>query len=164
MTNQDDRTPLHTGGCQCGAVRYAIFCEPTNPHVCHCRMCQKQFGSYFAPLASVPLAHFAWTRGTPGVFRSSDAAERGFCASCGTPLFFRYVDKERIAIALGSLDEPQRVTPAKAYGLEGRMPWLDIVPGLPGETTEQATPADMMARLGSRQHPDHDTETWPPAR
>ena len=43
-----------TGGCQCGAVRYALHAVPTNPHICHCRMCQKAFGSFFAPLARVP--------------------------------------------------------------------------------------------------------------
>ena len=40
-----------TGGCQCGAVRYALLEPPSNPHICHCRMCQKAFGSFFAPLA-----------------------------------------------------------------------------------------------------------------
>src|SRR6187401_3628133 len=84
----DARTPLHTGGCQCGAVRYALYAEPTNPHVCHCRMCQKAFGNYFAPLAGLPLGDFAWTFGTPGVFKSSEAAERGFCRDCGTRCSF----------------------------------------------------------------------------
>ena len=65
--------PVHTGGCQCGAVRYALYAEPTNPHVCHCRMCQKAFGNYFAPLAGVKLDDFAWVKGTPGVFKSSEA-------------------------------------------------------------------------------------------
>jgi hypothetical protein len=56
----ESRILVHTGGCQCGAVRYALYAEPTNPHVCHCPMCQKAFGSYFAPLAGVKLAEFAW--------------------------------------------------------------------------------------------------------
>ena len=79
------RQPRHTGGCQCGAVRYTLYAEPTNPHACHCRMCQKAFGNFFAPLAGVPPSDFAWLRGTPGIFKSSEAAERGFCRDCGTP-------------------------------------------------------------------------------
>ena len=50
----ETRKPLHTGGCQCGAVRYALYAEPTNPHVCHCRMCQKASGGYFGAFAGVP--------------------------------------------------------------------------------------------------------------
>src|SRR5690606_35636756 len=95
------RAPVMTGGCQCGAVRYALYAEPSGPHICHCRMCQKAFGSYFAPLAGVALADFAWTRGRPRVFNSSSVVERGFCGDCGTPLSFRYTDGERIAISLG---------------------------------------------------------------
>lgn len=88
------RAPLHTGGCQCGAVRYALHSEPTDPHVCHCRMCQKAFGNAFAPLAGVALSDFAWVRGEPGIYRSSEVVERGFCRDCGTPLSFRYIDKD----------------------------------------------------------------------
>jgi hypothetical protein len=150
----ETRKPVLTGGCQCGAVRYALYAEPTNPHVCHCRMCQKAFGSYFAPLAGVPPSDFAWTRGTPGVFKSSAAAERGFCRDCGTPLFFRYVDKDRISVSLGSLDEPARVVPAKQYGVESRYDFVATLTNLPGTRTEDdVAPADM-PRLASRQHPD----------
>ena len=42
-----------TGGCQCGAVRYALHEEPTGAHICHCRMCKKAFGSFFVPLVGV---------------------------------------------------------------------------------------------------------------
>ena len=100
------RKSVHVGGCQCGAVRYSLYAEPTNPHVCHCRMCQKASGGYFGAFAGVPLADFAWEKGTPGVFKSSELAERGFCRHCGTPLSFRYVDKDRISVSLGSLDDP----------------------------------------------------------
>ncbi|HZY73583.1 MAG TPA: GFA family protein, partial [Edaphobacter sp.] len=92
-----------TGGCQCGAVRYALHTEIEGAHLCHCRMCQKQFGSYFAPWGSVPREKFELTRGTLAIFQSSLHAERGFCRNCGTPLTFGYIDGDgTISVALGS--------------------------------------------------------------
>ena len=102
------RAAVHTGGCQCGAVRYALYAPPEGTHVCHCRMCQKAVGGPFAALAPVRLADFAWTRGTPGSFLSSPLAARDFCAACGTPLTFRYLDSEWIDVTIGSLDRPAR--------------------------------------------------------
>jgi hypothetical protein len=117
-------------------------------------MCQKAFGSYFAPLAGVRLGEFAWVKGEPGIFKSSQAAERGFCRDCGTPLFFRYVDRDRISISLGSLDHPLRVAPARQFGIESRVPFLATLTGLPGTRTEDDIPPGEMARFKSRQHPD----------
>ena len=75
-----------TGGCQCGAVRYALHEQPSGSHICHCRMCQKAFGSFFAPLTGVARDKFEVTRGAIAFFRSSDQVDRGFCAQCGTPI------------------------------------------------------------------------------
>lgn len=154
-----------TGGCQCGEVRYALHAAPTNPHICHCRMCQKAFGSYFAPLAGVPVEAFELTRGELAIFRSSDQTERGFCRDCGTPLTFHYVGSPRIAFSLGSLDAPESVRPEIQFGLESRLSWFAALPGLPGDkTTEEDEPAlAAKIRASNHQHPDHDTEAWPPA-
>src|SRR5687768_2423157 len=104
-----------TGGCQCGAVRYRLDEPLVNAHLCHCRMCQKAFGSYFAPWADVPLTKVVVTRGTVAHFNSSDPVERGFCRDCGTPLTFRYLKGgDRISVALGSLDHPEEVKPERA--------------------------------------------------
>jgi hypothetical protein len=153
-----------TGGCQCGAVRYALHAEPTGASICHCRMCQKAFGSFFAPLAGVPPEKFEVTRGTLSIFRSSEAAERGFCNNCGTPLTFHYVDRPRISISLGSLDQPERVVPETQYGIESRLSYFAKLSALPGDvTTEDDEPALASAiRAANHQHPDHDTAEWPP--
>lgn len=124
-------------------------------------MCQKAFGSYFAPLAGVPLADFAWTKGRPGVFRGSEAVERGFCPHCGTPLFFRYTDKDRISLSLGSLDDPSRVVPAKQFGIESRLPFVATITSLPGTRTEDDVPPQDHRRLKSRQHPDRNSFPTP---
>jgi hypothetical protein len=143
-----------TGGCQCGAVRYALFEVPVSS-VCHCRMCQKAVGGPFAALAKLPLAQFAWTRGTPGKFQSSSAAERHFCTACGTPLTFHYVDGDAIEVTTGSLDQPAQLPATKNFGVEGRLPWLDLL--MPGRLPEVTTMDHATRVVVSLQHPDHDT-------
>jgi hypothetical protein len=152
-----------TGGCQCGAVRYALHAAPSEPHICHCRMCQKAFGSWFAPLAVVAAEAFEVTRGGLALFRSSDLADRGFCRDCGTPLTFSRVGSGFVAVSIGSLDEPERVPPLNQSGKESRMPWFAVLAALPGETTtEQYKPAlTTWIAATSHQHPDHDTDFWP---
>ena len=147
-----------TGGCQCGLVRYALFATPTGAHICHCRMCQKAFGGYFAPLAEVALSDIAWSGAPPKVFASSAVVERGFCGSCGTPLSFRYTDCERIDISLGSLDRPADVPPQRQYGTESRMPFFHDLHGLPATMTEDDVPAGRLILLKSRQFPDQDQD------
>jgi hypothetical protein len=126
-------------------------------------MCQKAFGSFFAPLAGVAYDKFELTRGELAIFKSSDFAERGFCRDCGTPLTFGYVDHKRVAISIGSLDEPQLCEPRKQFGIEARMSWFAALPGLAGTTTEEDSGA-WAAKIAAsnRQHPDHDTAEWPP--
>ncbi len=151
-----ERTPVMTGGCQCGKVRYALYSEPTHGSICHCRMCQKALGNLFAPFIGVPPADLAWTRGEPGVFKSSELVERGFCRDCGTPLSFRYIDSDRISVTVGSLDKPATAVFEMQYGIESRLPAFATLHTLPAETTEEGTPPERMARLASRQQPDRD--------
>lgn len=153
-----------TGGCQCGAIRYALNAMPTKPCIFHCRMCPKQFGNVFGAFAGVAYADFELTRGTLASFQSSDIAERLFCAKCGTPLAYGYADKSRISVSIGSLDEPERCKPLAQYGVEGRLSWLAEALATPATVTGAGdTQADMRAaeRIHPRQHPDHDTAVWP---
>ena len=158
MATDAERKPVLTGGCQCGAARYALHAPPEGAHLCHCRMCQKAVGGPFAALAPVRLADFAWTRGEPAAFQSSSAAIRHFCAACGTPLAFRYLHKDWIDVTIGSLDHPADAPPELHCGVESRLPWLDALDRLPRELTSTDGPLE---RLVSHQHPDHDT---PPDR
>ena len=145
-------------------MRYALLEQPTGPHICHCRMCQKAFGSFFAPLTGVPLTAFELTRGELAIFKSSDPTERGFCRNCGTPLTIHDVDSPRIAVSIGSLDEPEKVEPKNQYGIEGRLSWFAKLAALPGDKTTEDDNPEFAQKIAAsnHQHPDHDTASWPP--
>jgi len=144
----------YAGGCQCGAVRFRIRGPLDHASICHCRMCQKAFGAYYAPLVSTRSAELAWTRGEPARFQSSNLVKRGFCAQCGTPLTYEAPDG--VAVAAGAFDDPSVAPPTFQYGLEGKLPFVDDLHALPGSRTEEDQ-QEFLARLVSYQHPDHDT-------
>ena len=109
-----------TGGCQCGAVRYAVHETPYQVGICHCRMCQKAAGAPYFATFTVKNASLDWTRGTPAVFRSSEKMERGFCRDCGTPLYNNWVANDVIHPAIGTLDDPSAVSPEFQGGTEAQ--------------------------------------------
>ena len=156
----ESRKPVHTGGCQCGAVRYALFADPTNPHVCHCRMCQKAFGSIGGLLVTVP--ELTWTRGAPHHFQSSNKVRRGFCSACGTPLTFEYDGK--IDVAIATFDRAAEIAPVIQMARGERLAFTDGIAEIPVRPDEAAWRANWVDTIVSYQHPDHDTETWEPAR
>ena len=43
----------HAGSCHCGAVRFRVEGALGDASVCHCRMCQKASGNFYAALVSV---------------------------------------------------------------------------------------------------------------
>src|SRR3954466_10188681 len=126
-----------TGGCQCGAVRYAWVETPAYSSVCYCRMCQKASGQPFMGLTGGKTEHLKWTRGSPSFFRSSNFVERGFCRDCGTPLTYSFDGTGRISVAINSLDDPEAMPPTKQYGLEGKVSWVEGIHALPGQTSDE---------------------------
>lgn len=92
-TTQSPGERRHTGGCVCGAVRYSVS-GPLRPVIaCHCRTCGR------GCVAITGGTHVTW-------YRASDHAVRGFCATCGSHLFFARADGADLARFAGGLDEP----------------------------------------------------------
>ncbi len=148
---------LLTGGCQCGAVRFAVT-DLGRSSVCHCRMCQKAFGGLFAPLVSARDGH--WTRAEPKWFQSSNLARRAFCSDCGTPL--AYETRYGLELAVGAFDQPDKVAPVIQVNLNDKLAAYDKLSTLPTKKEQSEEWLDFMAEVHSCQHPDHETENWPP--
>jgi hypothetical protein len=98
-----------TGRCLCGAVTYEVRGPLRDVILCHCMECRRWSGAVGA---------FSATRtedlviGEPSALRwidspeSDHGARRGFCAECGSSVFWQAADAERISIAAGTLDQP----------------------------------------------------------
>jgi hypothetical protein len=158
--------PSLTGGCQCGAVRFRVDVAPRQSSICHCRMCQKATGGLFGPYASFPAAALSWTRGQRKTFQSSNFIARGFCGDCGTPLTFEAAsgDGGHIGLTIGAFDDPSALRPERQIMVAERVAWVDTLAETPRRSIdEEAASAAKYPAVVSRQHPDHDTETWPPA-
>ena len=53
----------YKGGCQYGAIRYVVTCEPRQIAACHCTDCQRQSGSAFGMTMVVAEEAFSLTSG-----------------------------------------------------------------------------------------------------
>ena len=155
-----DNRPHYAGGCQCGAVRFRVEGKLGDASVCHCRMCQKASGNFYMPLVSVRGAHVTWTRGEPKRFQSSNAARRGFCADCGTPLTFE-PDNYPVEVSVAALDDPSGAPPTIQVNPNDKQPFFDALCSLPTRPDGAEPKSDAFkASLVNYQHPDHDTTNW----
>ena len=91
------------GSCLCGAVRYTVSAPFGPATACHCSQCRRQSGHYWAS-ADVPKAALALT-GAEALrwYHASPEVRRGFCGTCGSFLFWDPIERDTIAVALGSV-------------------------------------------------------------
>jgi hypothetical protein len=123
---------LLEGGCQCGAVRYAIEGAPLLTALCHCSMCRRASAAPAVAWAMFAESQVRFTGAPPAAYASSPEGRRRFCSACGTQIAFTasYIPG-LVDITIGSLDRPEAVPPSLHYWDSRRLPWLEIADGLP---------------------------------
>ena len=145
------KTAEFFGGCQCGAVRYSVA-SLGRSSVCHCRMCQRAFGAFYAPL--VIANGLVWTRGTRRLFASSNVSQRGFCGDCGTPLSLENFTDAQIEIAAGTLDDPEVAPPTLQINHRYACSFADGIGSLPEPDSDTVAGNDAWnAKVVSNQKP-----------
>jgi hypothetical protein len=134
------------GGCLCGAVRYAVNGLLREIIVCHCVECRRWTGRAWpataAELADLEIADSGdlhWRRSPD----SASDADRGFCARCGTSLFWRARESERVSISAGTLDEPSGLQIVAHIWVEQALAWERPPDGV--RTYQRGYPADAPA-------------------
>jgi len=98
-----------TGGCYCGATRYALEGEPLRRTACYCRECQYLSGGGANYVMAYTPENFTWTKGTPTDVARSDLdapRKRQFCPTCGTHITTVRPDGSMVMVKAGTLDDP----------------------------------------------------------
>lgn len=120
------------GGCQCGAVRYQITDAPVMTAICHCSMCRRANAAPAVAWAMFQEPQVTFTRARPKLYTSSEEAQRGFCEDCGTQISFSatYIPG-LIDITIGSMDQPDSITPQFHYWYSKHLAWAEFADTLP---------------------------------
>jgi len=122
---------MHRGSCLCGAVSFEVAGDLKPPDACHCTICRKVSGHYYAgtdmPRSAVTIHgedKLTW-------YRSSEKVRRGFCSVCGAPVFFDPIYRDWIGIAMGAFDKPTGTKLAIHIFVADKGDYYDIADGLP---------------------------------
>lgn len=119
-----------TGGCLCGAVRYALTGPPLLAYACHCHDCQKRSGSAFSLTLVIHRSELAVT-GTPRVFtrrtRSGRVIEQAACGACRADVFAHApAAPDYASLLAGTLDDASWVRPIAQTFVGSAIPWAVI--------------------------------------
>lgn len=87
--------------CLCGSVSYTVDAED-RATACHCTQCRKQSGHFWAS-GQADLANFD-IQGDVKWYSASETAKRGFCPACGSFLFWKAHDEDKMSFSLGQVD------------------------------------------------------------
>lgn len=102
------------GSCMCGAVKVTARGVGHEVGACHCSMCRKWAGG---PLLAVECGTDVSFEGEDhiGVFDSSVWAERGFCKTCGSHLFYRLKESREYSMPAGLFDNADFVLKSQIF-------------------------------------------------
>ena len=90
------------GRCLCGAVTVTATLSRPMLRACHCDMCRLHTSGAFFSIAADPDS--IEVSGPAQTYRSSDWAERGFCPTCGSTLWYGTVHDGARHLSAGLFD------------------------------------------------------------
>jgi hypothetical protein len=122
-------SPVLTGGCGCGAVRFALSEPPTGAIYCHCGRCQARTGTAAAPSARVAPGSVTVTGGAEHLrdWTLETGLAKSFCGLCGSHLFARAPDTgEVVVVRMAAFDGDSGVRPSARQFVAYAADWEPI--------------------------------------
>jgi hypothetical protein len=128
----------YDGGCTCGHLRYRMTTKPMFVHCCHCRWCQRETGTSFALNALIEADRVVVLGGVPDIVNTPSASGKGQkifrCPECRVAVWSNYAMSGGIGdavhfIRVGTLDDPDRISPDIHIYTSTKQPWLVLPRG-----------------------------------
>lgn len=116
------------GRCLCGEITFETNAEPREASMCHCKQCARQSGGIWAS-AEVAVEDLI-IHGDVTWYEASSSAKRGFCATCGSFLFWKAHDENVISFALGAVDQPTGIRLQKHICVSHKSDYYEIADGV----------------------------------
>lgn len=118
------------GSCLCGACRFALPGPAGDITACHCNQCRKLSG-HFSASFDAEEAKLDWLScDTLALYATPGGARRGYCASCGSSLFFRAKDGA-VSVEAGAIPGPTGGRLAGHIFVAEKGDYYDLTDGLP---------------------------------
>ena len=124
-----------TGRCLCGKCSYIVTDVQKHIHACHCGMCRRWSGGpgFAVTVSSLEFGDDSNVK----TYASSDWAERGFCAECGTNLFYRTRDGRMTLVWMGTLDEQDDIEVVGEIYIDAKPPGYAMAGDHPRQTEDE---------------------------
>ena len=121
----------HSGACLCGKVRFRTTGPLRGVVYCHCSQCRRQTGHVVAA-TNLPRANIA-IEGAENLtwFAASPEARRGFCATCGSVLFWKHDALTTMSVLAGAFDRPSGLKGQSHIFVGDKGDYYEIADGLP---------------------------------
>ena len=125
------------GECTCGNIRYRMNRDPLFVHCCHCRWCQRETGTSFALNALLESSEMELLKGEPERVVIPSQSGKGQsvlrCPDCLIAVWSHYAGAgDNICmVRIGTLDDPDILTPDVHIYAESKQPWVVIPEGVP---------------------------------
>lgn len=131
-----------TGRCLCGKVTITVEAMQAEVDICHCAMCQRWGGAFYAGVKGEAVTVTGDDAIT--VYRSSQWAERAFCGTCGSNLWYRFLPTGSRSFLAGLFELPPGFGIERQIFVDEKPDWYDIAQESPMLTAEE-TVAEAMA-------------------
>ncbi len=141
--------------CLCGAVRFTILQPLHKVQMCHCGLCRRWTSG--APIIGGGIETASITAGNSLRWYASSAwGERGFCADCGSSLFWRQRGAaSNWVVCVGALPSADGLQLAQHIYIEDKPAYYDLTDDVPRLTgvefiTKMAAEMPMLKRWAAK--------------